>query len=144
MNTNNKKPSNPKDALGVKKIPMSVVPCNVIQEMALGMFEGAVKYGRHNYRAIGVKASVYYDATMRHLMQYWEGEDIDEDSGLSHISKALSSLCVLRDAMMQNKLNDDRPIKSVNQHFTQDNNKKVEEILNKYKKVVKPYTELNR
>lgn len=73
------------------------------------MLEGTAKYGRHNYRAIGVRGSVYYDATMRHLFSWWEGEDIDPDSGLSHVTKAICSLVVLRDAMMQGKFTDDRP-----------------------------------
>lgn len=106
------KPSNPKDAVGIKKVPFSTVPMEVIAEIGLGMMEGAMKYGRHNYRAIGVRGSVYFDATMRHLVSWWEGEDLDPDSGLSHISKALASLTVLRDAMINDMLTDDRPPKS--------------------------------
>lgn len=103
------KPSNPKDAVGISKVPLSTVPAPVLMEIGLGMAEGAIKYGRHNYRAVGVRASVYYDAALRHLMSWWEGEDIDPDSGLSHISKCMATLVVLRDAMIQQKLNDDRP-----------------------------------
>ena len=106
------KPSNPKDAIGIRKAPMSVVPANVMAEVGVAMLEGAAKYGRHNYRDVGVQASVYYDATMRHLMSWWEGEDLDPDSGLSHITKAIASLTVLRDAMMQVRVRDDRPPKS--------------------------------
>jgi hypothetical protein len=73
------------------------------------MMEGGLKYGRYNYRAVGIRASVYYDATMRHLMSYWEGEDIDPDSQMSHITKAITSLIVMRDAMLAGKFEDDRP-----------------------------------
>lgn len=109
------KPSNPKDLVGSKKVPMSTVSAPVMAEVGLGMLEGAVKYGRHNYRAVGVRASVYYDATMRHLMSWWEGEDLDPDSdaGLHHVTKAITSLFVLRDAMIQGLLTDDRPPSSV-------------------------------
>ena len=106
------KPSNPKDAVGSKKVSMSVLPANVLMEVALGLQEGALKYGRHNYRAVGVRASVYYDATLRHLMAFWEGEDIDPDSQLSHVTKAISSLIVLRDSMLRENWTDDRPPKS--------------------------------
>ena len=92
---------------------MSTVPANVLAEVGVAMLEGASKYGRHNYRVAGVRASVYYDGTMRHLMSWWEGEDIDPDSGLSHITKAITSLVVLRDAMMQSMCTDDRPPSSV-------------------------------
>ncbi len=103
------KATNPKDAVGVWKVPFSTVPAPVIAEIGLAMLEGARKYGRHNYRSIGVRASVYYDAAMRHLTAWWEGEDTDPDSGLSHVTKALATLTVLRDAMIMQKLEDDRP-----------------------------------
>jgi hypothetical protein len=103
------KPTNPKDLVGVRKAPMSTVPATVLAEIGVAMLEGASKYGRHNCRAVGVRGSVYYDGVMRHLMAWWEGEDIDADSGMSHVTKAITSLVVLRDAMMQGKFTDDRP-----------------------------------
>jgi len=103
------KPTNPKDTVAIGKVSMSVLPANVMLEVATAMFEGASKYGRHNYRHAGVRASVYYDATMRHLIAWWEGEDIDDASNLSHITKAISSLVVLRDAMLNDLVTDDRP-----------------------------------
>lgn len=104
----NEKQSNPKDIVGTKKAPMSTVSAPVMAEIGVAMLEGALKYGRHNYRAVGVRASVYYDATMRHLMAWWEGEDIDPLSGMSHVTKAITSLFVLRDAMIQGMWDDDR------------------------------------
>lgn len=101
--------TNPKQAFGDKKAPISCVPAPVMLEIGLAMLEGAIKYGRHNYRETPVQASTYYDACLRHMMQWWEGEDIDVDSDLSHITKAIASLVVLRDAMMINKFIDDRP-----------------------------------
>lgn len=103
------KPTNPKDAIGVRKAPFSTVPMNVIAEVGVAMLEGAAKYGRHNYRGVGVRASVYFDATMRHLVDYWECVDVDPDSGMHHITKAIASLVVLRDAQMQGLCEDDRP-----------------------------------
>ncbi len=108
----NSKPTNPKDAVGCKKVGLSVIPANVLAETALALTEGALKYGRHNYRGCGVRASIYYDATMRHLMAWWEGEDIDPDSQLSHITKAIAGLTVLRDSMMRENWTDDRPPKT--------------------------------
>lgn len=103
------KASNPKDIVGTRKAPMSTVSAPVLAELGVAMLEGALKYGRHNYRAVGVRASVYYDATMRHLMSWWEGEDVDPDSGMSHITKAIASLTVLRDSQINNRCDDDRP-----------------------------------
>ena len=106
------KETNPKDAIGISKAPMSTVPAAVLAEVGVAMLEGACKYGRSNFRIAGVRASVYYDATMRHLMSWWEGEDTDPDSGMSHITKAITSLVVLRDAMIQDMCTDDRPPRS--------------------------------
>lgn len=103
------KETNPKDGIGAKKVPMTVVPFGVLAELAVAMLEGATKYGRHNYRSAGARSSIYIDAAMRHLMRWWEGEDIDPDSGVSHIVKAIASLTVLRDAQLNGKSVDDRP-----------------------------------
>jgi hypothetical protein len=103
---------NPKDLIGRRKAGMSMVPACVLAEIGVAIFEGGSKYGAFNYRATKISASVYYDATLRHLMSWWEGEDIDPDCGLSHVTKAISALVVLRDAMIQGMLIDDRPPRS--------------------------------
>lgn len=103
------KPTNPKDAVGIKKAPMSTVSAPFVAAVGVAMMEGALKYGRHNYRAAGVRSSVYYDALMRHMMAWWEGQDIDPESGLSHIVKAGACLAVLFDSLSIGNLNDDRP-----------------------------------
>lgn len=106
------KPTNPKDAVGINKVSYSMLPAPVLYEAALALTEGAFKYGKHNYRGVGVRGSVYYDASLRHLTAWWEGEDIDPESGLSHVTKAIAGLMVLRDCMIRGNFNDDRPPKS--------------------------------
>ena len=125
-----KKATNPKDAVGIRKAPMSTVPAPVLAEVGVAMLEGASKYGRHNWRVAGVRASVYYDGVMRHLMAWWEGEDIDPDSGLSHVVKAITSLTVLRDAMLQEMWTDDRPPRAA--EFYQRLNQAAGEVLDRY------------
>lgn len=129
-NSVNRKPTNPKDIVGIKKAALSCVPLPVIIEIGLGMMEGALKYGRHNYRAVGVRASVYFDATIRHLFAWWEGEDTDPDSALSHVTKAITSLVVLRDAMMRGKMEDDRAPATPNMYMQA--NKHAEALIAKY------------
>jgi len=139
--TVSRKPSNPKDAIAVRKRKSSTVPQLVLAELGVAMLEGAIKYGRHNYRAIGVKSSVYYDAACGHIDDWWEGEDIDPDSGISHITKAIASLVVLRDSMIFGSLNDDRPPK----HDVAKHKAEMEEIIGKMCDdnvvSVNPYTE---
>lgn len=107
------KETNPKDAIGIRKMAFSVLPWQVLCRVALAMLEGALKYGRHNYRAAGVRASVYFDAVVgRHLTDWWEGTDIDPDSNLHHLDKAIAGLMVMRDSMLQGNFVDDRPPKA--------------------------------
>lgn len=138
----NVKDSNPKDAVGIKKVPFSTVPAPVMAEIGLAMLEGARKYRRHNYRAIGVRGSVYYDACLRHLTSWWEGESIDPDSGLSHLVKAAACLVVLRDAQILDKMVDDRPPKHKD-GWIQELNKKAKELVEKYPEELEPYTEVS-
>lgn len=135
------KASNPKDAIGISKVPLcSVLPSQVMGEVALGMLEGALKYGRHNYRAIGVRTSVYVDAEQRHVKAFWEGQDTDPDSKLHHLAKAISTLVVLYDAILQDKCFDDRPPSEKNQGWVQDQNKRAAELIARYPEPKAPYT----
>ena len=136
----NMKPTNPKDIAGSSKVPMnSMLSGAVMGEVALALFEGALKYGRHNYRQDGVRASVYYDAVGRHLSAWWEGEDIDEESGLSHITKAIAGLHILRDCSIRGMCNDDRPPKTAD--FMKELNDKTKALINKYPDPVPPVLE---
>ena len=106
------KDTNPKDAIGSTKPPIANVPLSVMSEVGMAMAEGQWKYGGYNWRVIGVRASVYWDATFRHMKAWWEGEDIDPDCQLNHVVKAISALTILRDAMIQDNWTDDRPPRS--------------------------------
>jgi hypothetical protein len=109
-----KKPTNPKDAVGIRKPRFySGMSAHVRRLVSIGMMEGAMKYGRHNYRPAAVRGSVYYDATNEHMDCWWEGEDLDPDSGLPHVIKAICSLYVLADAIITGNLVDDRPPRTV-------------------------------
>lgn len=137
-----KKDTNPKDALGIKKAPLHSIPCGPLYEIGLAMMEGGRKYGTHNYRVVGVRASVYYDAIMRHVMNWWEGQDIDPDSGLHPLIKAAASIVVMRDGMLMDNYVDDRPIKYPNGELNMPElNKKAGNIIEKYPDCVPPFLE---
>jgi len=139
--TDNTKPTNPKDSIGSLKPALSTVSCPVLFEMGAAMTEGC-KYGRHNYRVIGVRASVYYDAAMRHIMAWWEGQDTDPDSGLSHITKAMACLMILRDAEIVGNINDDRP-PALNPEWLKQAQENTTKVLKNIKgRELPPYTEV--
>jgi hypothetical protein len=137
-----KKDTNPKDAVGTGKVPWSVIPMRVIAEVGLAMLEGALKYGRHNYRAAGVRCSVYGDAIFRHWAAFWEGQDIDPASGVHHVSKMIAGLTVLRDSMMQGNWVDDRPPRAVDAATWVDGmNARAKALVEKYPSPVPAYTQ---
>lgn len=136
-----RKDTNPKDAVGVAKAYMSVIPRPVLWEVGLAMLEGSLKYGRHNYRAAGVRASVYYDALSRHLDAFWEGQDIDPESGLHHLSKAIACMVVLRDGIMQDNWVDDRPPAFKDQGWLGRMNARAETLIDLYPIAAAPWTQ---
>lgn len=103
------KPSNPKDAAAISRLDISLFPATALAYGALAMTEGDVKYGGFNYRAVGVRASVYYAATLRHLMKYFNGQWCDPVTKVPHLASALACIAVLIDAHEIGKLTDDRP-----------------------------------
>ena len=103
-----RKPTNPKDIIGSSKLPLHLWPSTATAMGCLGFLDGALKYGRSNFRAVGVKASIYVDAAKRHLDAWFEGEDLDPDSGLPHLSHALACCAILAEALAKKNLTDDR------------------------------------
>lgn len=103
------KPSNPKDVIGSRKVDLGLVPDSAVVGMAVAFTEGAVKYGRYNWRVAGVRASIYHAACRRHLAKWWNGQDTDPATMVHHIDNAMACLAILRDSMLYGMLNDDRP-----------------------------------
>lgn len=100
---------NPKDLLGIRKPRISTVPPSSIIYTALGMQDGAIKYGPYNWRDNAVIASIYADATGRHMLAWFDGEDIDPKSGVPHLGHASACIAILVDAFETGNLIDDRP-----------------------------------
>ena len=70
---------------------------------------GAEKYGAYNWREKGVRLSVYLAAIDRHLAAYKDRQDLDPESGKSHLCHVAACLAIIADADAIGKLEDDRP-----------------------------------
>lgn len=103
------KDTNPKDAIGSTKLDMGLVPDSAIAHLALAFTEGALKYGRYNWRAAGVRSSIYHAAARRHLAKYWNGEWSDPKTKVPHLASVMACCAIILDAEHLNKLTDDRP-----------------------------------
>jgi len=145
-----KKDTNPKDAVGVLKWrQLACLPIAAVCYVGAVMFEGATKYGRGNWRKSGIRASVYFDAALGHLFQWWLGEDEDPDSGAPHLAHAAACLLIVLDATIQAKapgkqdlFNDDRPIRETDLSGVRDDLQKiVAGIRERNPNPVRPYTQ---
>jgi len=101
--------NNPKTVLGLKKPSLSAIPPAGMFHLGLAMDNGRNKYGAMNWREKKVSSSIYYDAALRHLLSWYDGEDYAEDSGVHHLGHAMACLSIVLDAMETGNLNDDRP-----------------------------------
>ncbi len=103
------KPTNPKDSVGSAKLMLGLVPDTIQAHVALAFLEGALKYGRYNWRIAGVRASIYNDALERHRMKWWNGETRDKTTRVRHLANIIACAGILLDAELCGKLEDDRP-----------------------------------
>jgi hypothetical protein len=100
-------PENPKDIVGSGKLPLHLWPTTATAMGCLALLNGALKYGRSNWRQVGVRASIYVDACHRHLAAWFEGQECDEE-GVPHLSAALACIAIIIDCDAAGKLIDDR------------------------------------
>jgi len=100
--------SNPKTLAALSKPKLSDVPPVALFGLGAAMSDGAVKYGRFNWRDTEASASVFYDAMMRHLADWYNGEDFADDSKIHHLAHLMASCAIVLDAELHGKLKDDR------------------------------------
>lgn len=99
---------NPKDLVGAKKAPLSLVPPSAIIAIAEAMGNGADKYGPFNWRDQPIQVRTYVEAALRHLYAFLDGQWAAEDTGISHLSHAMAGLAILNDAFALGAVEDNR------------------------------------
>ncbi len=102
------KDTNPKDAVGAKKVPLSLCSPIAKAHWSLAQYAGRAKYGAWNWRVAGVRSSVYLDAIQRHADAYASGEEVDPIDGTHHLGNIMACCAILLDAREAGKLTDDR------------------------------------
>lgn len=100
--------TNPKDRLGVKKPPLSLVPMVAVIYESFVFAHGAAKYGEFNWRRKNVRRRVYLEAILRHTIAALAGENVDSDSGMPHEAHIRACAAIILDAKECGALKDDR------------------------------------
>lgn len=94
--------SGKKDAINNSdnKPRLSLIPKEALFELGKALTHGEQRYGTHNYRE-GIKISYLLDAAFRHLSQFNEGENIDEQSQTNHLGNVMAN-CAMALYMLNN------------------------------------------
>lgn len=91
-----------------EKIRMELLSVPALRAMAEVMTKGAIKYDDYNWLG-GMKHSRLYGAALRHLTAHMDGEDLDEETELSHLAHAGCCLMMLSTYEIKGLGEDDRP-----------------------------------
>lgn len=76
------------------KPAICLVDPGFIRSVARVMGFGVEKYGLWDWMK-GYDFSTCYDCTQRHLLAWWDGEDLDPESGEHHLAHAAANLMML-------------------------------------------------
>ena len=90
-----------------EKPNIALIPVECITAIAEVFTFGAEKYEHDNWRK-GMAWSRSYNSAMRHLLAFWQGENNDVESGLSHLAHAMVNLIFLYWYTLFFKQGDDR------------------------------------
>lgn len=101
--------NNPKTVIGITKPSFHAIPPAAMIEAGAAMADGKNKYGLMNYRDKAVSMSVYYDAMLRHLFAWWDGENRAQDSGVHHLGHVMACCAIMLDTEAHGSQIDDRP-----------------------------------
>ena len=74
------------------KLRYSLLPKGTITEVLKVLEFGAKKYAPDNWMKVDNARTRYYDAALRHITAWHEGEKFDQETGVSHIAHALCCL----------------------------------------------------
>jgi hypothetical protein len=85
-----------KKELGVKfdsnKPQWSLLPFEALEEVVEVLTSGAQKYAPDNWKYVPNADARYMDAAFRHMAQYMQGEQHDEETGNNHLAHAVCCL----------------------------------------------------
>jgi len=89
--------NNPKAVAATRdaKQPLDLLEHEANLAIAEALHTGAVKYGKKNYRTIPIYASTYAAAMLRHVGAWAAGEELDPESGKSHLAHVGANLHVI-------------------------------------------------
>ena len=86
------------------KIRRSLLPWKQVEQIALVMTTGAIKYSPNNWKRVKPIKERYFDAMQRHIHAWNCGEINDPETGLHHLAHAGCCLLFLMWGCMTGKI----------------------------------------
>jgi hypothetical protein len=86
---------------------LSYIPKEAMWEAGKAFSFGASKYDKWNYKN-GIEITRTVSAALRHIYQFMDGEDIDQESQALHLGNAIAGLAMAIDTYYNHKDKDDR------------------------------------
>lgn len=93
---------------GSKDARFDLIPVGPLTEVAKLYGFGATKYADRNWEK-GYDWSLSYAALMRHVTQFWSGEDVDQETNLSHLASVVFHALAMMEWSKTHPEFDDRP-----------------------------------
>ncbi len=90
------------------KPPLAQIPWAAIDQLALVQAYGHKKYGDFNNYRKGMEVSRNLSCAIRHIRDYMNGRDNDEESGLNPLAHAVARLCFVLQNLNDGTAIDDR------------------------------------
>jgi len=90
------------------KLPMHLLPPELLEGTAAVLDFGARKYSDRNWE-LGMAWHRPFSALMRHMWAWWRGEDLDPETGMSHLWHASCCIAFLMAYEQRSIGTDDRP-----------------------------------
>lgn len=77
------------------KLRFDLLPFESVEELVKVLTYGAKKYEPNNWKLVEDPINRYSSATLRHLSSFMKGEEIDKESGISHLAHAGTNILFL-------------------------------------------------
>jgi len=90
------------------KPPLARLPWKGLRAVAEVMQYGNDKYGNYDNYRLGMEVSRNLSCAIRHISEYMEGEDLDQESQKSHLAHAAARLLFVLQNQADGTAEDDR------------------------------------
>lgn len=83
------------------KVRYGLLPLKALKEVSEVLTFGAVKYGDNNWRLVDNLESRYFDAAMRHLLDWKSGNLTDKESNKHELAHSICCLMFILEKQLE-------------------------------------------